>query len=81
MRQSDIADNIYTAKNGNWLFDPKKIDPNFKKEYEDQNAGVFERIFNPKTWAYNVVDLGSSYSMFEQMAAQFAYQGAAKAAS
>lgn len=81
MRQSDIADNISTAKNGNWLFDPKKIDPNFKKKYEDQNAGIFERIFNPKIWAYNVVNLGSSYSMFEQMAAQFAYQGAAKAAS
>lgn len=81
MYRNDLEENIATAKNGNWLFDPKKIDRKFKKEYEDQHAGVFERIFNPKAWAYNVVDIGSSYSMFEQMAAQFAYQGASKAIS
>ena len=81
MYRNDLEENIATAKNGNWLFDPKKIDRKFKKEYEDQHAGVLERIFNPKAWAYNVVDIGSSYSMFEQMAAQFAYQGASKAIS
>lgn len=81
MYRNDLEENIAIAKNGNWLFDPKKIDRKFKKEYEDQHAGVLERIFNPKAWAYNVVDIGSSYSMFEQMAAQFAYQGASKAVS
>ena len=81
MYRNDLEENIAIAKNGNWLFDPKKIDRKFKKEYEDQHAGVFERVFNPRAWAYNVVDLGSSYSMFEQMAAQFAYQGASKAVS
>ena len=81
IHRTDLEENIAIAKNGNWLFDPKKIDRKFKKEYEDQHAGVFERVFNPRAWAYNVVDLGSSYSMFEQMAAQFAYQGASKAVS
>lgn len=81
MYRNDLEENIVIAKNGNWLFDPKKIDRKFKKEYEDQHAGVLERVFNPRAWAYNVVDIGSSYSMFEQMAAQFAYQGASKAVS
>lgn len=76
MYEQKLQNSIATSKNGNWLFDPKKIDPKFRKEYEDQHYGAISRIFNTKTWAYNVVDLGSSYSMFEQMAAQFAYQGA-----
>lgn len=81
MYKNNLEENIAIAKNGNWLFDPKKIDHKFKKQYEDQHFDLLQRIFNPKTWAYNVVDLGSSYSMFEQMAAQFAYQGASKAVS
>ena len=81
MYKNDLEENISIAKNGNWLFDPKKIDHKFKKQYEDQNYGLLQRVFNPKAWAYNVVDLGSSYSMFEQMAAQFAYQGASRAVS
>ena len=79
MYQTHLSDNLRTYKNGNWLFDPKKIDKNFRKNYEDNDAGLIERAFNPGQWAYNVADMGSSYSMFEQMAAQFAYQGASKA--
>jgi len=35
MYKNDLEENIAIAKNGNWLFDPKKIDPKFKKQYED----------------------------------------------
>jgi hypothetical protein len=31
MYKNDLEENISIAKNGNWLFDPKKIDPKFKK--------------------------------------------------
>jgi hypothetical protein len=31
MYKNDLEENIAIAKNGNWLFDPKKIDPKFKK--------------------------------------------------
>jgi hypothetical protein len=34
MYKNDLEENIAIAKNGNWLFDPKKIDPKFKKRYE-----------------------------------------------
>nr|DAJ24207.1 MAG TPA: Protein of unknown function (DUF1461) [Caudoviricetes sp.] len=40
MYKNDLEENIAIAKNGNWLFDPKKIDPKFKKQYEDQNYGL-----------------------------------------
>ncbi len=40
MYKNDLEENISIAKNGNWLFDPKKIDPKFRNSAKDQNYGL-----------------------------------------
>lgn len=67
-------ESVKNYKNGTWYFDPKKIDQKFKSGYENNNSSLLSRVFNPKNWAYNVVDTGSSFSMAQNMFGQMAFQ-------
>lgn len=67
-------ESVKNYRNGTWYFDPKKIDQKFKSGYENNNSSLLSRVFNPKNWAYNVVDTGSSFSMAQNMFGQMAFQ-------
>ena len=67
-------ESVNNYKNGTWYFDPKKIDQKFKSGYENNNSSLLQRVFNPKNWAYNIVDTGSSFSMAQNMFGQMAFQ-------
>lgn len=57
-KQNDIVDKINTINKGNFLFDPTKIDPTVKKEFEESELS----LKNPKSWLYALPHIGSSYS-------------------
>lgn len=61
--------------NGNWAFDPKKVDPVFRKKVENDDSSLLLR-FAPWHILYSVPGLASSYSDIEDLGAQMANQGA-----
>jgi hypothetical protein len=61
--------------NGNWAFDPKKVDPIFRKKVENDDSSLLLR-FAPWHILYSVPGLASSYSDIEDLGAQMANQGA-----
>lgn len=65
-KNSDIQDKFNTLKKGNWLFDPTKINPEFTKEFENNEL----KFSDPKTWMYSLPHLGSSYSELATTVAQ-----------
>lgn len=79
-KTEDILDKINTVKKGNALFDPTKIDPNFIKNFENNEISAKD----PKSWVYALPHLGSSYSeigaMVGQIGASALLHGAAKGA-
>lgn len=79
-KTEDIIDKINTVKKGNLLFDPTKIDPEFKKNFEENELSGKD----PKTWVYALPHLGSSYSeigaMVGQIGASTMLNGVAKGA-
>lgn len=66
---------INTLRNGNWAFDPRKIDPIYKKKQEQNDGSVFD-ILNPLRLPYAIPEMGSSYSDLETMAAMLASEQA-----
>lgn len=52
---------INTLRNGNWAFDPRKIDPIYKKKQEESNGSLLDFI-NPLRLPYAIPEMGSSYS-------------------
>lgn len=52
---------INTLRNGNWAFDPRKIDPIYKKKQEENNGSLLDFI-NPLRLPYAIPEMGSSYS-------------------
>ena len=52
---------INTLRNGNWAFDPKKIDPIYKKKQEENNGSLLD-FLNPLRLPYAIPEMGSSYS-------------------
>lgn len=65
-KTDDILDKINTVKNGNSLFDPTKIDPNFVENFENNEISATD----PKSWVYALPHLGSSYSEIGAMVGQ-----------
>lgn len=54
-------------KNGNWLFDPQKINPKFRYYSEHNDSGMFGGLL-PDQILYSFSELGSSWSDWENMA-------------
>ena len=52
---------INTLRNGNWAFDPRKIDPIYKKKQEENNGSLLD-FLNPLRLPYAIPEMGSSYS-------------------
>lgn len=52
---------INTLRNGNWAFDPRKIDPIYKKKQEENNGTLLD-FLNPLKLPYAIPEMGSSYS-------------------
>lgn len=65
-KEQDIIAKINTIKNGNWMFDPTKINPEFKKKFENNDI----KVDDPNSWIYAMPHLGSSYSEFGAMLGQ-----------
>lgn len=79
-KEEDIQAKINTIKKGNLLFDPTKIDPEFKAKFERNEISIDD----PMSWYYALPHLGSSYSefgaMIGQMGASAILNGVAKGA-
>ena len=69
-KNEDIQDKLNTIAKGNWLFDPTKINPDFTKNFQENEI----KLSNPKSWLYALPHLGSSYS---EVATTIAQMGAA----
>lgn len=65
-KEEDIQAKINTIKKGNLLFDPTKIDPEFKRKFENNEI----ELSDPMSWYYALPHLGSSYSEFGAMIGQ-----------
>lgn len=52
---------INTLRNGNWAFDPRKIDPIYKKKQEENDSSLID-FLNPLRLPYAIPEMGSSYS-------------------
>lgn len=65
-KNDDIIDKINTIHKGNWLFDPTKLDPEFRHKFETNELSIKD----PTTWFYALPHLGSSYTELGAMAAQ-----------
>lgn len=63
-KKTDLKQTLDIYRNGNWLFDPKKIDPIYKKMQEEEDRGILKTIVDPSQWLYAVPELGSSFSDF-----------------
>jgi hypothetical protein len=62
-QEEDIQAKINTIKKGNLLFDPTKIDPEFKRKFENNEINLSD----PMSWYYALPHLGGSYSEFGAM--------------
>lgn len=65
-KEEDILAKVNTIKKGNWLFDPTKIDPQFKAKFQNNEISATD----PSSWYYALPHLGSSYSEFGAMLGQ-----------
>lgn len=61
-REISLRSAINTYKNGNWLFDPKKISPEFRALQNENRGGLIGSIIDPTQWGYSVPEIGTSYS-------------------
>ena len=80
-KRAALTETINDYTNGNWLFNPKKIDPNFKKIRDNINYGLIGGIVDPTKWAFGFTELGSSWSDFEHFASLLATDAAANVAT
>lgn len=61
-REISLRSAINQYKNGNWLFDPKKINPEFRDLQNQNRGGLIGSIIDPTQWGYSVPEIGTSYS-------------------
>ena len=61
-RSADLVRTTNITKNGNWLFDPRKINKHYNELQEGDAAGALYTIFDPTRWAYAVPEMGSSFA-------------------
>lgn len=61
-KEISLRSAINQYKNGNWLFDPKKINPEFRDLQNQNNGGLIGYIIDPTQWGYSIPEIGTSYS-------------------
>lgn len=61
-KEISLRSAINQYKNGNWLFDPKKINPEFRDLQNQNRGGLIGSIIDPTQWGYLVPEIGTSYS-------------------
>lgn len=66
-RKISAIESSIQYKNGNWLFDPQKINPKFRYYSEHNDSGLLGALL-PDQLLYSFSELGSSWSDWENMA-------------
>lgn len=61
-KEISLRSAINQYKNGNWLFDPKKINPEFRELQNQNKGGLIGSIIDPTQWGYSIPEIGTSYS-------------------
>lgn len=61
-KEISLRSAINQYKNGNWLFDPKKINPEFRDLQNQNKGGLIGSIIDPTQWGYSIPEIGTSYS-------------------
>lgn len=61
-KEISLRSAINQYKNGNWLFDPKKINPEFRDLQNQNRGGLIGSIIDPTQWGYSIPEIGTSYS-------------------
>ena len=80
-KETDVKNTLDIYKNGNWLFDPKKIDPVYRKMQEEDDRGILKTIVDPSQWLYAAPEIGSSFSDLVDFAGLLALNGGAELAA
>lgn len=80
-KEADLKSTLDTYKNGNWLFDPKKIDPVYRKMQEQDDRGILKTIVDPSQWLYAIPEIGSSFSDFVDFTGLLMLNGGAELAA
>lgn len=70
-QEADLISTMNTLKNGNWAFDPRKIDPEYKKAQQEGGHGVLSSL------VMGIPEMGSSYSDLETFATMMGTETAA----
>lgn len=77
-REQDVMSKQNTLTKGNWLFNPEKLDKDFKYDFENEDHGIVEFWKNPlKNIFFAIPEIGSSFSDYESFIKQVAVSGAA----
>lgn len=79
-KQADVAQTALVYQQGNWMFDPRKIDPRFKEVQESTEYGLLG-FLDPSKWGSSLSELGSSWSDVEHFAGLMATNAGLKKAS
>lgn len=61
-RSAQLVRTTNITKNGNWLFNPQKINKHFKELQEGDASGSLFTIWDPSRWAYATPEMGSSFA-------------------
>lgn len=80
-KETDLKSTLDTYRNGNWLFNPRKIDPIYKKMQEEEDRGILNTIVDPSQWLYAVPEIGSSFSDFADFTGLLLLNGGAELAA
>lgn len=71
--QETYRQRLDTYRNGNFWFNPKKIDPNFRKR--NQENELFDENTIVENLLYSIPEMGSSFSSFYNFATNLGLQG------
>ena len=78
-KEARVKDIARQYKEGNWLFDPNKISPEYRKlQEENANSGLIGMFIDPTRWAYNFPEMGTSWSDWQSFIGLMATDQAAK---
>ena len=80
-KEADLKHTLDIYRNGNWLFDPKKIDPVYRKMQEEDDRGILKTIVDPSQWLYAAPEIGSSFSDFVDFTGLLLLNGGAEYAA
>ena len=78
-REARVKDVARQYKEGNWLFDPNKVSPEYRKlQEENGKSGLIGMFIDPTRWAYSFPEMGTSYSDYKSFIGLMATDQAAK---